>query len=677
MSYVSEAARSSSLTYTKVGSGMEFGKCCVIEKEASMNWRSRVHLSPLFLLASALVLMSAACGPIQATPTPKVTEKAAPLRETVTVERVATAMPLSTRTPVKPSPKPSDTATLAPTVTPTSAPTLAPATLVGGPIVSDITWTLANSPYLVVENIQVMPEVTLTIEPGVAVRFDRGKLLQVEGTLIARGTESSPITFTSAQASPQPGDWGGIIFIDSSVDATLDGAGNYLGGSVLQYCIVEYGGDVVESAVHAPAAAPFIDHCRVRNNASRGIRIAGSSGKLAVVSHSTVNNNSASKGYDQASRFGGGIYAEYSKVVSNTISDNTASGEAYGAGIYALNSMVSNNIITGNRASNDSTSGNARGGGILAIKSTINNNIVTGNRATSLNPSLGGGIAAYQSTVDSNIVTGNSSIADYGFRGGFGGGIDAAGTTVVSNNIVTGNLAQSGGGIFAAESTFSNNTITSNTVPLGGQGAGVYFNYDVNFIGNTVVGNSGPITETCGALGVSGSAGNYRTQVHLNNIYGNTPFDVVKEFSGDISGTLNYWGTVENLDILRQNYDGYDDSARGRFLYIPYLEDLAPEAPVPPPLNLRVTWGPDSATVAWDPLPSITTGYGYKVYYGQSADPPYDGTGADQGASPVDVGNKTSLTLSGLAGGPWYVTVTAYDTRGRESWYAKVVGSAQ
>ena len=57
----------------------------------------------------------------------------------------------------------------------------------------------------------------LTIEPGTIIKGDKSSkaALVVErgGKLIARGTASSPIIFTSAQApgSRKPGDWGGVI----------------------------------------------------------------------------------------------------------------------------------------------------------------------------------------------------------------------------------------------------------------------------------------------------------------------------------------------------------------------------------------------------------------------------------------------------------------------------------
>src|SRR5690606_27341043 len=61
---------------------------------------------------------------------------------------------------------------------------------------------------------------TLTIDPGVTVTFEDaagsgiivGSSDARPGALVAEGTEAAPIAFTSAEETPAPGDWMGVIF---------------------------------------------------------------------------------------------------------------------------------------------------------------------------------------------------------------------------------------------------------------------------------------------------------------------------------------------------------------------------------------------------------------------------------------------------------------------------------
>jgi len=56
---------------------------------------------------------------------------------------------------------------------------------------------------------------TLTIEPGVEIRFGAGRWLSIEGpdgVLSALGTATAPIVFTSAAEQPAAGDWLGLSF---------------------------------------------------------------------------------------------------------------------------------------------------------------------------------------------------------------------------------------------------------------------------------------------------------------------------------------------------------------------------------------------------------------------------------------------------------------------------------
>ncbi len=86
-------------------------------------------------------------------------------------------------------------------------------------------------------------------------------------------------------------------------------------------------------------------------------------------------------------------------------------------------------------------------------------------------------------------------------------------------------------------------------------------------------------------------------------------------------------------------------------------------------------------TLEWDKS-SDSRVVGYKIYYknGQSG-APYNGTGLDQGASPIEIetagladANQPKVTLTGLElGQTYFITATAYDNSGNESKYSNEV----
>ena len=102
-------------------------------------------------------------------------------------------------------------------------------------------------------------------------------------------------------------------------------------------------------------------------------------------------------------------------------------------------------------------------------------------------------------------------------------------------------------------------------------------------------------------------------------------------------------------------------------------------------LALVVTLLPASAgaadvTLAWDANaePDVD---GYRIYYDtDGAGAPYDGTGIDQGDSPIDVpladlhdASAPIVTFTGLVDGIYRFAATAYDGSGNESGYSNEV----
>ena len=92
-------------------------------------------------------------------------------------------------------------------------------------ISSNTTLTVANSPYVVTNSIEVNPGITLTIQSGVEVRFNSGVYLHVRGIMTATGAK-----FT-ANGSTVKGFWDGIYVSYESYE---------VGSVTLDNCTVEY-----------------------------------------------------------------------------------------------------------------------------------------------------------------------------------------------------------------------------------------------------------------------------------------------------------------------------------------------------------------------------------------------------------------------------------------------------
>jgi predicted outer membrane repeat protein len=338
------------------------------------------------------------------------------------------------------------------------------------------TWDLPGSPYIVTCDVQILAGTTLTINPGVVVKFNTGFSMQVNGTLIAREA-----TFTSNKAVPTKGDWKQILFTASSADAIFDAGGNYLSGSVIQNNLIELGGGAgVNGAVETSGSSPFLDQNTIRNHNASGIYAVGRSSGAPVVIRNNILSNNTKTGD------GGGIYASSGLMTYNTANGNSATN---GGGIYASNSSLTGNNLTQNATNNGS------GGGIYASGSTLTGNTVSNNSARF----TGGGIYSQGSTLSENLVTGN--VNNNGGGTAYGGGIYASGGSL-SHNIVRGNTARSyedyynchsasGGGIYANLAGLTNNTVENNVVSgcTQGYGGGIY-SISSNLSGNDVHGNS-------------------------------------------------------------------------------------------------------------------------------------------------------------------------------------------
>ncbi|MEM2972202.1 MAG: PKD domain-containing protein [Candidatus Bathyarchaeia archaeon] len=145
------------------------------------------------------------------------------------------------------------------------------ATYVEGFITQDTVWTLVDSPFVVSNDLTILEDATLTIEPGVEVRFGGSFSITVEGRLVAEGLQHKPIKFTSNRLQPESGSWVTIKF-------------NSAQQSSLLFCVVEYG----TNGISVEGGSLNIQNSTVQCNSESGIMVL--SGNVAVKDSAIVNN---------------------------------------------------------------------------------------------------------------------------------------------------------------------------------------------------------------------------------------------------------------------------------------------------------------------------------------------------------------------------------------------------
>jgi hypothetical protein len=210
---------------------------------------------------------------------------------------------------------------------------------VGGVIDRDTAWTPNDGmPYVIHydslwgppygEQLAVSVGTTLTVQPGTVVKFEyagqwSSTSLYLSGHLVAEGTASAPIIFTSdrddsyggdtnndgSTSSPAPADWGGIRVLGSLANASLDHVTLSYGGYF--YCSDRCTGS--QANLYVEYGSLSLANSNVGFSAGASVRILNSSPFIyANLIHNSVM----------------GIYSEnsYPTVIYNRIYGNTLYG---------------------------------------------------------------------------------------------------------------------------------------------------------------------------------------------------------------------------------------------------------------------------------------------------------------------------------------------------------------
>jgi hypothetical protein len=491
---------------------------------------------------------------------------------------------------------------------------------VSGNIIADTTWTKANSPYLVTGSVFLSGGITLTIEPGVEVRFAGNYSIEIDGIFIARGTADAPIIFGSATDQY----WGNIYFRDASTDAEYDAAGHYIDGSIMQYCTVEYAGGAAianNGVLRMLNAHPFIDNCIIRNNKAKGIMAWGLTGTLKIHNNTIYNNKDSTAG--------GGIYlgqSSYpnpnptglSRIFNNTISHNETSTS--GGGVYLYTSKEVDflkNVVSYNKAQD--------GGGVysMVIKNNITGNLFLHNTAVN----RGGGLGRVGQTVN-NIFSDNQAAAGGAYHTYVVGTIINPTNSLRNNSFVRNVATNDATWYLAYNSNISNNLVAFNQATGGAPNRNIFLNRE------DIIINS------------NNFFGNISTYEMFNNL-------LVSQ--KDIDATYNWWGTAVQADIEARIYDFQLDNTKGRVNFIPWDQAIRTDVPISPPQNLSLTQGTGGITLTWQANPEGNLA-GYKIYWGEKSEYPYPKV--------RDLGKVTTYTLSpsDLPPGICFLAVTAYNS---------------
>lgn len=391
-------------------------------------------------------------------------------------------------------------------------------TYVSGGIYTNTTWTKAASPYIVTDTVFVFQGVVLTIEPGVTVKFEDKKSLEIrEASLIAIGNITDSITFTSNSTKPTEGSWGRIFLNKGSMPSTFKycnfryaqyGIGNFTNGELIfNHCIFRnniYGIGTKEESLDIKGSLILIDSSTFKYNTTYGIWLQHLTAKLCV-NYCNISNNYRGLFGDDAYK---SSHTDF--YIKNSTFDSNYQGITPGCRFLVENCHIGYNGI-----------GISSQSYCKIINCIIRNNDTVGI------------ISASDSVLNCQIFNNKLGVR--------------TGSSIYRNNNIYNNIV----GISGGTSTIVDNIIKNNNTGVVADN-GMILKY--NSIENDSIGIR--LLDTL-------------SEISCNKICNNWIFGI--QYQGVFNTTVakNYWCTPDSASTVGLIFDGYDDPTYGLAKFMP------------------------------------------------------------------------------------------------------------
>lgn len=359
-------------------------------------------------------------------------------------------------------------------------------------------WTTAGSPYIVQGNITIPTGSSLTINPGVIVKFYTNCKMTVSGVLNTNGTSTSNVKMQPYSL----GNWAGIAFSTTKP---------------CQISYTEVSGVAGKGAFQILSSKNItVSNCTIHDN---NYVISDANGENGAACFNVCNSDSISITYSKM----------YNNIVSKSIPQISIFDTHAGSVIFSYNNR--NTTIDFNTIYN-------------------NTNSIKGSTITVLNTLIIDSDIAFV-FINDNIIKNNTACSGGALQLSRGNSVNPKYNIEVKRNIITENNADFAGAIHGtADALIDNNIISYNTCDDGGA---IYLDDNSCLINNTIYKNSS--SENAGGIYISLIGGNWRSTaiafVTQNNIYDNS----CDNFGGgvyihveglELSSSLNFHHNIIN-----------------------------------------------------------------------------------------------------------------------------------